>query len=632
MTKQTGVPGVNSQGHMQAATHGAPADVYEALIGQKQEASGTFDIFVQNVDLRWCLLLCCDYESLTVLRQLGSVFVRDVPLALNSKEWCSSAARTAELHAAQWAAGGEDVLHKPLRHPLGQTVVRLQCATDNARDIALANGAQLDELGDPVIVVTHPVGLILSAAQLAATAPPIAAFLREPLALTTTTVAGATHNHGAVQHVCAIVRREQGTAPVRTVRAYRTRHLVASGGLDGISRVATVTLTARADALHTAPLSVQRGLRHGGALTAVEVRPNGVLLTACRTSSTLRVYELEAAHLAAERIATAGIMQTLPAVSPAGTAGLHEWNYVERARLQGHHAQPTILGARWLSESTLVEAGFDRDGEGEVEDEGDGAHETTTRAVLRTWRLVSHHSTPSRATVAWADAVVPGSVGELSALAADDELVVVAHNPPQRRAGAADVWRVVAAADACAPPTLKPLCRLQEHTEELYACAVGGGLLATGGDDCTVRLWSATAIVSSATDGPDRRERTEHASVQTLMLGGKVWALALHSHLLVAGGALASDGGLRDGQIRVRLFCVADLAAGRGLAVALRTLQAPSIAREWGVRSVATHGGTIVVAGGDDGVVHVWALAEKGKADHGDHGADDDDMDPMPQG
>ena len=40
------------------------------------------------------------------------------------------------------------------------------------------------------------------------------------------------------------------------------------------------------------------------------------------------------------------------------------------------------------------------------------------------------------------------------------------------------------------------------------------------------------------------------------------------------------------------------------------------------MRSVATHSGTLVVAGGDDGVVHVWALAEKGKADRDHHGAE----------
>ena len=49
--------------------------------------------------------------------------------------------------------------------------------------------------------------------------------------------------------------------------------------------------------------SVQGALRHSGALSAVEVRPSGMLLTACQTNSTLRVYELEAAHIAATRIA-----------------------------------------------------------------------------------------------------------------------------------------------------------------------------------------------------------------------------------------------------------------------------------------------------------------------------------------
>ena len=131
--------------------------------------------------------------------------------------------------------------------------------------------------------------------------------------------------------------------------------------------------------------------------------------------------------------------------------------------------------------------------------------------------------------------------------------------------------------------------------------------------------------------GPLRlRAMWTHAALQTLQLPGKVWALALHSHLLVAGGALCgaplADGtGVTGGQIRVRLFGLADLASGRGHAVAVRTLQTPSIAPEWGVRTVATHGGTVVVAGGDDGVVHVWALAEKGKDHRGDadgHGTD----------
>ena len=63
-------------------------------------------------------------------------------------------------------------------------------------------------------------------------------------------------------------------------------------------------------------------------------------------------------------------------------------------------------------------------------------------------------------------------------------------------------------------------------------------------------------------------------------------------------------------------------ALGTARVVLLRTLQMPAIAAEWGVRSVATHGGTIVVAGGDDGVVHVWTLAEKEKEDRGDHGAE----------
>ena len=615
---------------------GAGADAEDV----EQEQS-TFDIFVQSIDLRWCLLLHCDYASLTAMRQLCSAFLQHVPIALNSEEWGASA-NSAELHAAQWAAGGDDVLHKPLSQFVGQTIVRLQCPDDEARQVALAHGAQLDESGHPVMVLSHPIGIerMLNARQLSARAPPLRPFLRDPLVCTTTVIAGATHKLG-VQSVSvapdAIPLSEQDAAEAaaRSVRAHRSRHLVASGGLDCISRVWSLTslgLPGDTPSLRAAPLSVQGALRHTGALSAVEVRPSGMLLTACQTNSTLRVYELEAAHLAAARIAEAGMLP--PAVAP--TAGLHEWNYVEHARLQDRHAeQQCVVAAKWLDETTLVEAGFADDDESEL---------SSPRRVLRTWCI---GNSPHRASVVAAEnGFFPGSdhlggenLSAFSSLAAGDGLVVVTHNPPRNGPGYADVWRhcdraappgldpdVWCAVHAADPP-LVPLVRLKEHTAPLYASALGGGLLATGGDDCTVRLWSMDtaarlSLPSFLSLAADAATPTE--SLQTLQLPGNVWALALHSQLLVVGGALASGAGGVGGHICVRLFGVADLAAGRGNAVALRTLQAPSIAHEWGVRSVATHGGTVVVAGGDDGVVHVWTLAEKGKAGRGQHGTDRD--------
>ena len=239
------------------------------------------------------------------------------------------------------------------------------------------------------------------------------------------------------------------------------------------------------------------------------------------------------------------------------------------------------------------------------------------RPVLRTWRIDNPAQRPrvynaENGLFFGGDTLGGENTSAFSSLAVGDGLVVVTHNPPRNEPGYADVWHV--------GEHLKPLARLEEHTQPLYGSALGSGLLATGGDDCTVRLWSTPALLSLPDcDRCDLRERVE--SLQTLQLQGKVWALALHSHLLAVGGALASGADGVGGHICVRLFGVADLAAGRGSAVALRTLQAvPSIAHQWGVRSVATHGGTIVVAGGDDGVVHVWTLAESRKADPGDHG------------
>lgn len=559
-----------------------------------EEASRpNFDIFVQNVDLRWCLLICCDYASLAALRKLG---LQDVPIALNSEEWCaSSPANSVALHAAQWAAGREEVLHKPLSKPIGLSIIRLYCENDEARQAALANGAQRDESGHPIIALNHPVGVeqMMNAAQITAMAPPMAPFLHDPLERTTTIEVGATHNGGPVQSVSAVpsaIAHDDAAAPAR-VRAYRSRHLVASGGLDGISRVARVSATKNADALRSAPLSIQGALRHGGGLSAVEVRPSGTLLTACGTSSTMRVYELEAAHLAAERIAAAGMPATM-----VPTTSRDEWNYVERARVQDEHAPHGIIAARWLDEKTLVEVGDEHGG--------------PPNHVSRTWRIGTHQGTGPGVSF-----LGQGGGHAVSALAAGDGLVVTTHNEGgDDGVGYAEVRRLWDT-DASAPPSLLLLGLLSGHTAHLFACAVGGGLIATGGDDCTVRLWSRDQVQlpelvadeSVETPGP----------LQTLQLPGKVWALALHSHMLVVGGALASDAGALDSNIRVRLYDVVDLAAGRGNAVALRTLQAPSIAHDWGVRTVATHGGTVVVAGGDDGVVHVWTLAEKEKADRG---------------
>uniref|UniRef100_A0A6V2QSH1 Uncharacterized protein n=1 Tax=Emiliania huxleyi TaxID=2903 RepID=A0A6V2QSH1_EMIHU len=435
--------------------------------------AATFDIFVQSVDLRWCLLLHCDFASLAAVRQLASPFTADVPLVLSSEHWCASASNRTALHAAQWAAGG-DTLHVALSQPLGQTVVSLRCSTAGERELALAGGAEVDEEGeaggdDLVMVVLHPIGheSRLTAAQLGDMAPSLAQFLHEPLTRTTTEVEGPTHNQ-AVKSVSAapdaIVRADRPDAPpppARGLRARRSRHLVASGGLDGISRVSGVT--PRGNTLEAAPLSV--ALRHGSHLTAAEVRPSGALLTACEHSSTLRVYELEPVHLAAERIAAAGMEPPHPST--------HEWNYVERARLSHTDAPPSVAAAAWLDDGTLVEAGYAE----QPEQAGAAAAAAGGGAppcrVLRTWRLSSDHSSstpPPAVSVARyydgrGEARLDDGAGDVSALAAADGLVVVTHNPldltrppPHLGSGFTDVWRAVPSqsGDASAPPELAP--------------------------------------------------------------------------------------------------------------------------------------------------------------------------------
>lgn len=256
--------------------------------------AATFNIFVQSVDLRWCLLLHCDFASLAAVRQLASPFTADVPLVLNSEHWCASASNRTALHAAQWAAGG-DTLHVALSQPLGQTVVSLRCSTAGERELALAGGAEVDEEGeaggdDLVMVVLHPIGheSRLTAAQLGDMAPSLAQFLHEPLTRTTTEVEGPTHNQ-AVKSVSAapdaIVRADRPDAPpppARGLRARRSRHLVASGGLDGAPLPASAPAHSRAIARFTHSLSPV------GISRVYGVTPRGNTLEAAPLSVALR--------------------------------------------------------------------------------------------------------------------------------------------------------------------------------------------------------------------------------------------------------------------------------------------------------------------------------------------------------
>ena len=79
-----------------------------------------------------------------------------------------------------------------------------------------------------------------------ARAPPMAPFLHDPLVCTTTVVAGATHQRGvhcvsAAPDAIPLSEQDAAEAAARSVRARRSRHLVASGCLGGISRAWSLT-------------------------------------------------------------------------------------------------------------------------------------------------------------------------------------------------------------------------------------------------------------------------------------------------------------------------------------------------------------------------------------------------------
>ena len=54
----------------------------------------------------------------------------------------------------------------------------------------------------------------------------------------------------------------------------------------------------------------------------------------------------------------------------------------------------------------------------------------------------------------------------------------MSRTPPHGVRSFADVWRVVTSAEADAPPTLEPLCRLagpDDAADPLYSCTIDGG-------------------------------------------------------------------------------------------------------------------------------------------------------------
>ena len=135
---------------------------------------------------------------------------------------------------------------------------------------------------------------------------------------------------------------------------------------------------------------------------------------------------------------------------------------------------------------------------------------------------------------------------------------------------------------------------LPGHTNGVYAAAVDSGLVATGGDDRTVRIFGVTHGVGRATG----------TVLEVLHPHHKVWALSLRA------GLLASAGQTTHSHSTIDVWDVRGLLHGGDLD-RIGTACTPVLARLQGggacCHSLVLRGADLTAAG-EDGVVRVWRI------------------------
>ena len=539
----------------------------------------TLEDILRDDELR-LILVASPFASLAAWRLVSRRFSRLALRALNCRAW-RTRANVADLQLAMWRA--DDLRLKQLKDRAWYAMLPLANVDSEAAAHRVRQaGARQQPGGQWILVIILPPDLVEDEEAYRQAA--------------CEHFAGRCATHGLTPHfpssltTAVMVRR----APAHRGQIWAVAAaggVVASGGDDGI--VHTWRLAPSSDeavALGGPAQGTQGhhnatgmsgwlpGIRHPGKLSSLSLTPNGAcLVTGCQNNPSARIWnasDVWADHSGFDAFQNAGYVHGL-GVTGTRSVWLSEGPGLDK--IAGGR-----VGRGGIDCPVFVTAGQEAGGAIVLS----VVHVDCTSSLLSIPPDEEGDAPDEVCCLAAVDAA--GGVGPLR------EVVIGTHRG----------WVYLVEVNIAAMSEPPRIIRKVRHSDQhpVFAAAVGHRRFVSAGDDraAGITVWgrlddSAVPLFTSV--------RTEAP--------GKVWALAISGHLLASGGDALDTTGRN---LVVHLWDCG-LCPWVGNLQLLRVLESPCQSARWGVRSVAIDDSETVVAGGDDGVLHVWRLERIGRRD-----------------